>query len=190
MKHNNVVSCWIPISSNVDSALISSVKTIKSKNNYLLRTLIPDNVRISTVNNYKSSFMAGFGIRLHRRRGMLQVGVSCVAGFWPTTGYRILGSNSIYSFARSFTHRRRKTRCIFLLRLAGFISTIQNIYLVTCVAKSSCERHCFIHCSIHGLFAVHHESIASGLYSHSRTRDPAWYLRPGISYLIVSVLNW
>ena len=83
MKHNNVVSCWIPASPNVDSLLISSVKIIKWKNNYLLRTLIPGNQHC---NNYESSFMTGFGTRLDRRRGMSPVGVSCVAGLWTTTG--------------------------------------------------------------------------------------------------------
>jgi len=71
--------------------------------------------------------------------------------------YRILGYNSINSFTRSFTHRRQKTRYIFLLHLAGFITTIQMIYLVTCIAISRCERHCFIHCSIHCLFVLSHE---------------------------------
>ena len=68
----------------------------------------------------------------------------CVCVYYKLTYYRILGlphlrktnisdgSNSTILFIHtSFTHRRLKTLCVLLIRLAEFISTIQYVYHVT-----------------------------------------------------------
>ena len=60
------------------------------------------------------------------------------------------GNNSTISFARSFTHRRRKTRYILLLCLAEFTSTSQYVYQITRVnielRKTASLSHWFIYC--------------------------------------------
>jgi len=145
----------------------------------------PENpLRLCTLYSHRS-----FISTCYRILGSLPVGKSDISD----------GSNSTISFARSFTHRRRKTRCILLLRLPEFISTMQVVYQFTRVSielRKALLREItpflddsFLETLLPRVTASLspnlHESIATGLYSNSWTRDPAWYLRPGISYLIV-----